>query len=112
MMDALAADGFREVDAPDGADLVLLNTCHIREKAVGEGVFRTWAPAIANRGPPPWRRWPGHDAWPSPVAWPRRKALKSCAGQPFVDMVFGPQAYHRLPEMVARASAPRRARAS
>src|SRR5262249_60448759 len=34
MADTLAPEGFVETDAPDGADLIILNTCHIREKAV------------------------------------------------------------------------------
>ena len=38
MADILAADGYREVDSPDAADLVVLNTCHIRERAA-EKVF-------------------------------------------------------------------------
>src|SRR4030081_184711 len=38
MGDILAADGYQQTDTPEGADLILLNTCHIREKAA-ERVF-------------------------------------------------------------------------
>ena len=41
---------------------------------------------------------------PSPAASPRPRARRSCARAPYVDIVLGPQTYHRLPEMVARAS--------
>ena len=48
--------------------------------------------------------------WRSPAAWRRRKAPRSWPRAPYVDIVLGPQTYHRLPEMVAqRAAAPRRA---
>ena len=89
---------------PDGADLVILNTCHIREKAA-EKVFSELGTirrlkAARERGRPH-----GH----------RRRGLRRAgrgrgilARAPFVDLVFGPQAYHRLPEMVARAPARRR----
>ncbi len=45
MADALAPEGYREVSEPDGADLVILNTCHIRGTRHREGVLRTRAPA-------------------------------------------------------------------
>ena len=43
-------------------------------------------------------------AWPA--ASPRPRARRSCARAPVVDLVVGPQTYHRLPEMVARRAAP------
>lgn len=100
MADALAPLGYAPVDAPEGADIILLNTCHIREKA-SEKVFselgrlRLLKDEAAGQG--------------------RRMLLgvAGCVAQaegqeivrraPQVDMVFGPQTYHRLPELVARA---------
>ncbi len=98
MRDVLAPLGYAPSETPEGADLVILNTCHIREKAT-EKVFSELG---------------------------QLKKLKEAAGgkmtiavagcvaqaegeeiirrQPAVDLVLGPQAYHKLPEMVARAS--------
>jgi len=45
MVDTLAGEGFVETDSADEADLVILNTCHIREKASEKGLFRTRAAA-------------------------------------------------------------------
>lgn len=94
MAEILAPLGYRPVDAPDSADLIILNTCHIREKAA-EKVYSDLGrlkPIKSERG--------------------ARIAVAGCVAQaegeevlrraPYVDMVFGPQTYHRLPEMVAR----------
>jgi len=99
MADVVAPLGYRPVDAPDDADLVIVNTCHIREKAAEKtyselGRLRQLQDRKATEG--------------------RRMllAVAGCVAQaegeeilrraPFVDMVFGPQAYHKLPEMIAR----------
>ena len=100
MADTLAPQGYVETAAADDADLVILNTCHIREKAAEKvyselGRVRRLKEAAAAAG--------------------RRLviAVAGCVAQaegeeiirraPAVDLVFGPQSYHRLPELLARA---------
>jgi tRNA-2-methylthio-N6-dimethylallyladenosine synthase len=100
MADVLAPLGFAPADAPDGADIVILNTCHIREKAA-EKVFSDLG-----------RLRPLKDA-KAEAGGDMILAVAGCVAQaegaeilrraPFVDIVLGPQTYHRLPEMVARA---------
>jgi len=100
MTDVLAPLGFEPADTPDNADLVILNTCHIREKAA-EKVYSDLGrirDLKRDRGAA------GADML---------VAVAGCVAQaegdeilrraPVVNMVFGPQAYHRLPEMIARA---------
>ena len=104
MADLMAPLGYASITSPVDADLVILNTCHIREKAAEKtfselGGIRRLKEARARQG--------------------RRMivAVAGCVAQaegaeileraPFVDIVLGPQTYHRLPEMVARAAAER-----
>jgi tRNA-2-methylthio-N6-dimethylallyladenosine synthase len=99
MADVLAPLGFVQTARPEGADMVILNTCHIREKAAEKvfselGRLRTLQAARVREG--------------------QRMlvAVAGCVAQaegeeilrraPNVDLVVGPQAYHRLPEMLAR----------
>jgi tRNA-2-methylthio-N6-dimethylallyladenosine synthase len=100
MADALVADGFAPTATIEDADLVLLNTCHIREKAAEKvyselGRIRKVKDARAANG---------------------RQTLIGIAGcvaqaegaeilrrSPVVDLVIGPQTYHRLPDVVKRA---------
>jgi tRNA-2-methylthio-N6-dimethylallyladenosine synthase len=101
MADTLAAEGFAETASPEDADLVILNTCHIREKAAEKvyselGRMRVLKEAGADVG--------------------RRVtiAVAGCVAQaegeeiirraPAVDLVVGPQSYHRLPSLLARAA--------
>jgi tRNA-2-methylthio-N6-dimethylallyladenosine synthase len=101
MADTLAPEGFVETTTPEDADLIILNTCHIREKAAEKvyselGRMRVLKDAAAREG--------------------RRVtiAVAGCVAQaegeeivrraPMVDLVVGPQSYHRLPEMLARAA--------
>jgi len=94
MQDVLAPIGYGVVDKPEEADLVILNTCHIREKAVEKvyselGRYRDMK--IARGGN-------------------MTIAVAGCVGQAeaheitrrmkSVDLVFGPQTYHRLPELL------------
>ena len=100
MADVLAPLGFVEVNAAAGADMVILNTCHIREKAA-EKVFSELGRLRSLKQ----RR---EQAGGGMIL-----AVGGCVAQaegdeilrraPYVDMVFGPQTYHRLPEMVVRA---------
>lgn len=97
MEDVLAPMGYDATDAMEGADLVILNTCHIREKAA-EKVYselgRLRQEKVARKG----------------TDRPMRIAVGGCVAQaegeeilkraPFVDLVFGPQTYHRLPLML------------
>ncbi len=105
MTDVLAGSGYRPVDTPEAADLILLNTCHIREKAAEKvyselGRFRALKDAGRAEG---------------------RQVLVGVAGcvaqaegaeivsrAPVVDLVVGPQSYQRLPELIAAAHAGRR----
>ena len=96
MADVLAPLGYCPVDSPDGADLVILNTCHIREKAA-EKVF-----SELGRLKPLKDRDGTLLAVAGCVAQAEGEAILARA--PYVDVVLGPQAYHRLPELVARAA--------
>ena len=102
MLDVLhAAEGSTKVASADEADILLVNTCSIREKAQ-EKVFSllgTWR-ELKDRNPDLIIGVGGC------VASQEGDALRERA--PFVDIVFGPQTLHRLPEMVAEV---RRARA-
>jgi tRNA-2-methylthio-N6-dimethylallyladenosine synthase len=100
MADMLAPEGFAETSSVEDADLVILNTCHIREKAADKvyselGRIRVLKQAAAQQG---------------------RKltiAVAGCVAQaegeeiirraPAVDLVVGPQSYHRLPQLLDRA---------
>ncbi len=102
MLDVLdAAVGAERVGEPESADLLLLNTCSIREKAQ-EKVFSQlgmWRPIKAKRS----------DVIIGVggcVASQEGEALRMRA--PFVDIVFGPQTLHRLPEMLAAVREKRR----
>ncbi len=101
MADILAPLGYKTVNQPDAADMVILNTCHIREKAT-EKVFSDLG-----------RLKPFKDKRARQGA-KTIIAVAGCVAQaegeeiikraPYVDMVFGPQTYHRLPEMIAQAT--------
>ncbi|MBN9307744.1 tRNA (N6-isopentenyl adenosine(37)-C2)-methylthiotransferase MiaB [Devosia sp.] len=100
MADALAPHGYEPVQAAEDADLVVLNTCHIREKA-SEKVFSEIGRLRELRDE---RRLAGGDLM---------IGVAGCVAQaegdeivrraPAVNLVFGPQSYHRLPELLARA---------
>ena len=100
MADTLAPEGYAETATPDDADLVILNTCHIREKAADKvyselGRIRVLKQAGARDG----RR--VTIAVAGCVAQAEGKEIIRRA--PAVDLVFGPQSYHRLPALLARA---------
>ena len=102
MVDVLAPVGFEATDDPDAADLVILNTCHIREKAAEKvyselGRIRSKsAELMAERRPAPMVAVAGCVAQAEGEEILRRA--------PNVDFVVGPQSYHKLPELVARAA--------
>jgi len=100
MADTLAPAGYNETTSPEDADLVILNTCHIREKAAEKvyseiGRIREMKEAAARDG----RRM--LIAVAGCVAQAEGREIIRRAGA--VDLVVGSQNYHRLPEMVARA---------
>jgi tRNA-2-methylthio-N6-dimethylallyladenosine synthase len=100
MADTLAAAGYDETASLEDADLVILNTCHIREKAAEKvyseiGRIREMKEAAARKG----RRM--LIAVAGCVAQAEGREIIRRAGA--VDLVVGSQNYHRLPEMVARA---------
>jgi tRNA-2-methylthio-N6-dimethylallyladenosine synthase len=96
MADLLAPIGYAPADTAEDADMVILNTCHIREKAA-EKVYselgklrdikneRDGALVIAVAG-----------------CVAQAEGAQIVARQPAVDIVVGPQSYHRLPEMIAK----------
>ena len=100
MVDVLAPLGYCQSEQLENADLVILNTCHIREKAAEKiyselGRLRAIKNERLESGPPMMIGVAGCVAQAEGAEMLRRA--------PFVDLVFGPQTYHRLPEMVARA---------
>jgi tRNA-2-methylthio-N6-dimethylallyladenosine synthase len=100
MADVLAPLGYGVTDAPEGADLVVLNTCHIREKAT-EKVYSELGQIKRLKEA---RRAAGGEmtiAVAGCVA--QAEGEEILRRQPAVDLVVGPQAYHQLPELIARA---------
>ena len=100
MADTLAPEGFVETATPDDADLIILNTCHIREKAAEKvyselGRMRVLKNDAAREG----RR--VTVAVAGCVA--QAEGAEIVRREPSVDLVVGPQSYHRLPDMLARA---------
>ena len=100
MSDALAADGYAGTDRIEDADLVLLNTCHIREKAAEKvyselGRIRDLKAERASRGLETVVGVAGCVAQAEGAEIIRRQRA--------VDLVIGPQTYHRLPEALRKA---------
>ncbi len=101
MRDVLTPLGYAIAEKPDDADLVILNTCHIREKAT-EKVYSEIGRLRAHK-----ERRAGEGKGMT-------IAIAGCVAQaegeeiirraPEVDLVVGPQAYHKLPELIARAA--------
>ena len=101
MTDVLAPLGYAPTERAEEADMVILNTCHIREKA-SEKVFSDLGRLRITKNE---RKAAGRDtiiAVAGCVA--QAEGAEITARAPWVDIVLGPQTYHRLPEMVARAS--------
>ncbi|KQN78143.1 MULTISPECIES: tRNA (N6-isopentenyl adenosine(37)-C2)-methylthiotransferase MiaB [unclassified Devosia] len=104
MADALAPHGYMPTQDIGDADLVLLNTCHIREKA-SEKVFSELGRLRELQTE---RRATGGDMMIGVAGCVAQAEGEEIARRaPMVDMVFGPQAYHRLPDMLAKAEANR-----
>ena len=99
MADVLAPLGYGTTETPEDADMVILNTCHIREKAA-EKVFSDLG-----------RLRPLKDDKDLIIAVAgcvaQAEGAEIMARAPFVDIVVGPQAYHRLPQMIGEVKAKR-----
>src|SRR4051812_29286579 len=100
MAELLESQGLSAAEAGAEADLVVLNTCHIREKAA-EKVYSEIGRLRREDGSRPMVAVAGCVAQAEGAEIPRRA--------PSVDIVVGPQAYHRLPELVREAGEGRRA---
>ena len=100
MADLMAPVGYEEASSPENADMVVLNTCHIREKAADKvyselGRIRLQKEALKAQGQE------------------MILVVAGCVGQaegeeifrraPYVDVVVGPQSYHNLPDLVSKA---------
>ncbi|MGY9014597.1 MAG: tRNA (N6-isopentenyl adenosine(37)-C2)-methylthiotransferase MiaB [Rhodospirillales bacterium] len=101
MADVLAPVGYAPFDQADGADMVIINTCHIRERAAEKvyselGRLRDLKEVRAQEG--------GQMILAVAGCVAQAEGKEILRRAPYVDMVFGPQTYHRLPEMVVRAS--------
>jgi tRNA-2-methylthio-N6-dimethylallyladenosine synthase len=101
MADVLAPLGYAPTDTPADADMVILNTCHIRDRATEKvfselGRLRLIKNERAQAGTPTILAVAGCVA--------QAEGAEILARAPYVDIVLGPQTYHRLPEMVARAA--------
>lgn len=99
MADVLAPLGYGMTDEPEGADLVVLNTCHIREKATEKvyselGYIKQMKQARAEAGASMTVVVAGCVA--------QAEGEQIMIRQQAVDLVVGPQAYHQLPELIAR----------
>lgn len=105
MADSLAQEGYVTTDSPDDADLVLLNTCHIREKA-SEKLYS----ALGRLRKMQDKRGPNGKELTIGVAG----CVAQAEGQeilrraPNVNLVIGPQTYHRLPDALARVRVAKR----
>ena len=102
MTELLGVDGFAQTATMEDADVVLLNTCHIREKAAEKvysdlGRIRHVKEARGSAGQATIVAVAGCVAQAEGAEILRRA--------PFVDLVVGPQSYHRLGDLVARAGA-------
>jgi tRNA-2-methylthio-N6-dimethylallyladenosine synthase len=99
MADVLAPLGYGMTDSPVGADLVVLNTCHIREKATEKvyselGQIKLMKADKAAAG--------GTMTLVVAGCVAQAEGAEIMRRQPAVDLVVGPQAYHQLPELIAR----------
>src|SRR3954469_6221800 len=99
MAELLGAEGMSAAAAGEDADLVVLNTCHIREKAV-QKAYSDVGRLRRDDGSKPLIALAGCVA--------QAEGAEATRRSPMIDIVVGPQAYHRLPEMVAEAADGRR----
>ena len=96
MAEAMGGKGYVQTETAENADMILLNTCHIRERAA-EKVYHELGRLRHLKDENPDLK----IAVTGCVAQAEGKEILSRA--PMVDLVIGPQAYHRLPELEAKA---------
>lgn len=96
MLEALGGQGYEETQTPDDADMILLNTCHIREKAA-EKVYSELGRYKELKAEKPDLK----IGVAGCVA--QAEGAEIMRRQPLVDLVVGPQSYHRLPELEGKA---------
>jgi tRNA-2-methylthio-N6-dimethylallyladenosine synthase len=101
MADVLAPLGYAPASVAEDADMVILNTCHIREKAA-EKVYSE----LGRLRPLKTRKSRAGERMILAVAGcvAQAEGAEILARAPYVDIVLGPQTYHRLPEMVAQVA--------
>ena len=102
MAEALGGQGYEQTDTPDDADMILLNPCHIREKAA-EKVYSELGRFKQLKADKPDLR----IGVAGCVA--QAEGAEIMRRQPMVDLVVGPQTYHRLPDLMAQVDAGRKA---
>ena len=102
MVEALGGSGYDQVETPDDADMILLNTCHIREKAA-EKVYSELGRFKHLKAEKPDLK----IGVAGCVA--QAEGEEIIKRQPLVDLVVGPQSYHRLPEMEQKTRQGKRA---
>ncbi len=96
MTEVLGGQGYVETSSPDDADMILLNTCHIREKAA-EKVYSELGRFRKLKADKP-------DLTIGVAGCvAQAEGAEIMRRQPLVDLVVGPQSYHRLPELEAKA---------
>jgi tRNA-2-methylthio-N6-dimethylallyladenosine synthase len=110
MADVLRPLGYAMSDEAEGADLVVLNTCHIREKAA-EKVYSELGRLKAYREEK-LARGEGRSTIVVAGCVAQAEGEQIMIRQPAVDLVVGPQAYHQLPELIARTTRARGERLS
>jgi len=92
MAESLGGKGYVTTDKPDDADMILLNTCHIREKAA-EKIYSELGRLKGFKAENPNLK----IGVAGCVA--QAEGAEIMKRQPMVDLVVGPQSYHRLPQM-------------
>lgn len=101
MAEALASHGYAETDDAEGAELIVLNTCHIREKAA-EKIYSELGRLRLIRER---REAEGCTTTIAVVGCvAQAEGVEILRRAPMVDLVVGPQNYHRLPDLVSRAA--------
>ncbi|SDF08489.1 tRNA-i(6)A37 thiotransferase enzyme MiaB [Salipiger thiooxidans] len=96
MAEAMGGQGYVQTDSPDDADMILLNTCHIREKAAEKVYSELGRYKVLKAERPDLKI-----GVAGCVA--QAEGEEIMRRQPMVDLVVGPQSYHRLPELEAKA---------
>jgi len=102
MADVLRPLGYATTDTPEGADFVILNTCHIREKAAEKVYSELGKLKLMKQD----KAAAGGGAMTIAVAGcvAQAEGEEIMRRQPAVDLVVGPQAYHQLPELLTRTA--------